>query len=158
MSCNCKKPVFVLFKKLRPDANIPAYQTEGASGFDLAAIEDTYVHPGETMIVKTGLACEITPGYEMQIRPRSGVSLNTPLIMKNAPGTIDCDYRGELGIIMHCLQIDADGNRPHRIKKGDRIAQGVIVPVVRAEIAESMIGLSMTNRGAGGYGSTGSSV
>ena len=152
-SCKCEKPI-VLFKKLHPDAQIPCYQSVGASGFDLASIEDITIHPGETVIIRTGLACQIPEGWEMQIRPRSGIAAKTPLLMKNAPGTIDCDYLGEVGIIMHCLEVGNTGNRPCKINKGDRIAQGVIAPAVQATIMVTAE-LTKTVRGHGGYGHTG---
>jgi dUTP pyrophosphatase len=155
--CGCKKKVTVKFKKLRPDAVIPQYKTAGAAGFDLASAEDLIIHPGETVLVKTGLAVEIPPGYEMQVRPRSGVSLKTPLINKNTIGTVDSDYRGEIGVVLHNLVLEGDGpevGRPWPIMKGDRIAQGVIKAVPEVEIVEAMF-LSETERGAGGFGSTG---
>jgi len=147
--CSCKQKITVKFKKLRPDAAIPSYKTAGAAGFDLSSAEDELVYPGQTMLIKTGLAVEVPPGYELQIRPRSGVSLNTPLINKNTIGTIDSDYRGEIGIVVHNL-----GIKPWPIMKGERIAQGVIKAVPEVEIVEALF-LSDTERGAGGFGSTG---
>lgn len=148
--CDCKKKIPVRFKKLVDEAQIPAYQTEGAAGFDLAAAEEKYVPPGQTVVVKTGLACAIPPGYEMQIRPRSGVSLKTGLIIKNSPGTIDSDYRGDIGIIV----FNTGEKFGHCIKVGDRIAQGVLAPVTKALI-EEVEELDETVRGIGGFGSTG---
>lgn len=146
----------VKVRKLTPLAQVPEYKTKGAAGFDLAAAEKRVIFPGETVVVRTGLAMEIPPGLELQIRPRSGISLKTPLIMKNAPGTIDSDYRGEIGIILHNIN-DPDGpqgNRPYTVQVGDRIAQGVLAPVVSGILKEAEE-LSDTERGAGGYGSTG---
>lgn len=141
----------VRVKKLREDAVIPEYKTEGAAGFDLVAAEDVTINAGETVTVPTGLAFEIPEGYELQIRPRSGLSLKTPLRIANSPGTIDSDYRGEVKIIItNTGQCDDYYN----IYKGDRIAQGVIVPVMRAEF-EEVDELSETSRGYGGFGSTG---
>jgi len=153
--CKCKQAVPLKFKRLNPAAQIPAYQTEGAAGFDLAAAEEVLVFPGQTVVVKTGLACAIPPGYEMQIRPRSGVSLKTPLLIKNSPGTIDCDYRGDIGVIVHnCTDPQQYGHVPYVIKVGARIAQGVIKPVIQASI-EEVEELDETVRGIGGFGSTG---
>lgn len=141
----------VRVKKLREDAVIPEYKTPGAAGFDLVAAEDVTINAGETVTVPTGLAFEIPEGYELQIRPRSGLSLKTPLRIANSPGTIDSDYRGEVKIIVtNTGQCDDYYN----IYKGDRIAQGVIVPVMRAEFKE-VDELSETSRGYGGFGSTG---
>lgn len=152
--------------KLHPDAVIPEYAKEGDSGFDLTAVEDITLRPGETRLVKTGIAVELPPGTELQVRPRSGLSLKTPLHIRNAPGTVDNGYRGEVGVICHCLytckkeylDYGAIGGEWHpqsvRIKKGDRIAQGVVMPVIRCEI-EEVESLSDTSRGADGYGSTG---
>lgn len=135
-------------KKLHKDAVIPEYQTEGAAGFDLHTIGDHLIPFGQTVLVKTGLSVEIPAGYELQIRPRSGVSLKTKLRVANSPGTIDCDYRGEIGII-----IDNIGEVDEFILKGFRIAQAVLCPIERAEFVE-VVELSDTERGSGGFGST----
>lgn len=142
----------IQIKKLHPDAVIPKYQTEGASGFDLVALEDVEIGLGETKLVTTGLAINVGPGYELQVRPRSGLSLKTGLRVANSPGTVDADYRGEVCVIMTLVPIN--GTVSYKIKKGDRIAQGVVCPVIRAEI-EVVEELNDTARGAGGYGSTG---
>ncbi|WP_018123388.1 dUTP diphosphatase [Desulfovibrio oxyclinae] len=142
----------IKIKKLHPDAVIPEYAKEGDSGFDLVAVEDATLYPGETQLVKTGIAVELPPGTELQVRPRSGLSLKTPLHIRNAPGTVDNGYRGEVGVICHCL-INSN-SCPIVIEKGDRIAQGVVMPVIRCEI-EEVESLSDTTRGADGYGSTG---
>lgn len=149
----------VRIKKVNPDAVIPKYATSGAAGFDLVSMEDLVLSGGDTRAVKTGLVVEIPPGFEMQIRPRSGLSLKTALRVANAPGTVDSDYRGEVAVIMTNSSGAGDmfGNGRgdmETIKKGDRIAQGVIVPVVQAEF-EEVEELSDTERGAGGFGSTG---
>ena len=147
----------IKIKKLHPDAVMPEYAKEGDSGFDLVAIEDAYIEPGETRLVKTGIAVELPPGTELQVRPRSGLSLKTMLHVRNAPGTVDNGYRGEVGVICHCLHDDNDnfyGRAVVEIKKGDRIAQAVVVPVIRCEI-EEVEELSDTTRGEDGYGSTG---
>jgi dUTP pyrophosphatase len=148
----------VRFKLLHPDAKLPAYATAGASGFDLVAIEDVEINRGETVLVKTGLSVEVPEGFEMQIRPRSGLSLKTPLRVANSPGTVDSDYRGEVGVILTNIavyEIDNYGNSTkQKIKKGDRIAQGVICPVVRADFV-IVQEHTETIRGSGGFGSTG---
>jgi dUTP pyrophosphatase len=154
--------VNVKIKKLSPDAVIPRYATLGAAGFDLVAVEDVFLLPGETKLVKTGLSVELPMGFEMQVRPRSGTSLKTPLRVANAPGTVDCDYRGEVCVIMTNTteHIEINGSHvrefpvPWQIKKGERIAQGVICAVEHAEFVE-VDDLSVTGRGTGGFGSTG---
>jgi dUTP pyrophosphatase len=145
----------VQIKKLHPDAVIPKYQTKGASGFDLHALEDVEISYGETKLVKTGLAVAVQEGFELQVRPRSGLSLKTGLRVANAPGTVDSDYRGECCVVMHHTFNNLQYGKPILIKKGDRIAQGVICPVVQAEL-EVVSELDETVRGAGGFGSTGS--
>lgn len=142
----------VKIKKLHPDAVIPKYAKDGDSGFDFVALEETEIYPGETKLVKTGIAVEIPVGFELQVRPRSGTSLKTPLRVANAPGTVDSGYRGECCVIM--THIGAYDVNPFIIKKGDRIAQGVICPVIRAEF-ELVEELSDSERGSGGFGSTG---
>lgn len=147
----------IKIKRLHPDAIIPTYGTEGASGFDLYAVEDVPLYPGQTNTIGTGLAFEVEPGYELQIRPRSGLSLKTALRVANSPGTVDSDYRGEVKIIMQ-------NTKPFNyytaeedlivIKKGERIAQGVICPVIKVEF-DVTDELQETERGEGGFGSTG---
>jgi dUTP pyrophosphatase len=150
----------VYIKKLHPEAIIPKYQTKGASGFDLhALIPNSWsvkdkkgileLNPGERSIVPTGLAFEIPYGYEMQIRPRSGLAAKYGITIVNTPGTVDSDYRGEVSIIL--LNTSSE---PVYIECKDRIAQGVIVPVVQAELIE-VTELSDTQRGEGKFGSTG---
>jgi dUTP pyrophosphatase len=154
--------MIVKFKSLHPDATLPFYATAGASGFDLVAIEDVIIEPGETKLIRTGLAVEVLEGFEMQVRPRSGLSLKTPLRVANAPGTVDSDYRGEVCVIMtniadnqYKAQTGTSGSIKQIIKKGDRIAQGVICPIMRADLIWTQESLSETNRGSGGFGSTG---
>lgn len=136
-------------KKLHPNAVIPKYSTTGAAGFDLVAIRDTYLYPGMTTLIDTGLSFEVPVGYELQIRPRSGMSAKTKIRVANSPGTIDSDFRGEVKVIL-----DNTGNGGYQIKIGDRIAQAVLVPVVQAEF-EEVEELEQTERGEGGFGSTG---
>lgn len=139
----------VKIKRLNDNAVIPQYATPGAAGFDLHASENRTIFPGETALVPTGLSIEIPNGYEMQVRPRSGVSLKTGLRVANSPGTVDSDYRGEVCIIMHNT-----GDAGLDIFSGDRIAQGVICPVLQVSF-EEVDDLSDTKRGSGGFGSTG---
>lgn len=134
---------------------LPCYETAGAAGADLRANlperKDVSLAVGERTLIPTGFHIEIPEGFEMQIRPRSGLALKHGISLPNTPGTIDSDYRGPLGVILINL-----GDAPVTIAHGDRIAQAVIAPVVQArfEIAES---LSETDRGQGGFGSTGRS-
>lgn len=142
----------IKFKKLSEDAIIPQYQTKGAAGFDIHALTEqdiAVILAGETKLIKTGLSVEIPEGYELQIRSRSSYALKSGIIVLNAPGTIDADYRGEIGIILHNTSAFNFG-----FKKGDRIAQGVIAKVEQPNI-EVVEELSSTDRGAGGFGSTG---
>lgn len=140
--------MLINIKKLHPDAVIPKYQTSGASGFDFESIEDVELNPGETKLIPTGLSFEIPVGLELQVRPRSGLSLKTPLRVTNSPGTVDADFRGQV-----CVIIQNCSNTPYFIKKGDRIAQGVLCPVSYASFIV-VDDLSETKRGMGGFGST----
>ena len=133
------------------DLPLPAPASPGSAGFDLrAAVEDEVViRPGERLLVPTGLVLEIPPGWEGQVRPRSGLALRHGIGILNAPGTIDSDYRGEVGVILINL-----GEAPFALKRGDRVAQLVIARVDRVEWDEAEL-LDDTGRGAGGFGSTG---
>lgn len=135
-------------KKLNKNAIVPKYQTVGAAGFDFHCIEDIAIKPKQTMLVKTGLAMAIPQGYELQVRPRSGMSLKTKMRVSNSPGTIDCDYRGEIGII-----VDNIGEETIKLKQFDRIAQGVLSQVPQADF-NMVTELDDTARGEGGFGST----
>ena len=128
---------------------LPAYATDGAAGMDVLAAEDVTLPPGGRHAVATGLALAIPDGYEIQVRPRSGLALKHGISLPNTPGTIDSDYRGELKVIMINLGQDA-----FVIRRGDRIAQLVLAPVVRAAW-EEVVDLDETARGEGGFGSTG---
>jgi len=130
---------------------LPGYATEGAAGADLRSAEEgsCVVQPGQRVAVATGLVLEIPEGYEGQVRPRSGLALSTGLTVVNAPGTIDCDFRGEVKVLLVNL-----GTEPATIGRGDRIAQLVIAPVIRARFSEADE-LSQSGRGGGGFGSTG---
>ena len=136
-------------KKLNSKAKIPVYQTKEAAGFDLHSIEDIVINPGERRLIRTGLAFEIEFGYEVQIRPRSGLAFKHGITVLNTPGTIDSDYRGEIKVLLINL-----GENPFEIKKGERIAQAIVAPVIQAKIIE-VNELSDTERGSGGFGSTG---
>lgn len=130
---------------------LPAYATNGAAGMDLlaAVAAPMVIDPGQRVLVPTGLAIALPPGFELQIRPRSGLALKNGIVLPNSPGTIDEDYRGELQVIV----MNA-GNEPFTVERGMRIAQAVLAPVVRVgwvEVAE----LDATARGVGGFGSTG---
>ena len=130
---------------------LPSYATDGAAGADLcAALEsDLALEPGERAAVPTGVVLEIPAGFEGQVRPRSGLAIKAGLTVVNAPGTIDSDYRGELKVLMVNL-----GSEPVSIARGDRIAQLLIAPVTRASFCETAR-LSPSERGDGGFGSTG---
>ncbi|WP_242262183.1 dUTP diphosphatase [Bacillus cereus group sp. BfR-BA-01453] len=135
------------------DVEMPKYAKPGDSGFDLVAAEDTIIWPGETKVVPTGLAFEIPPGYELQVRPRSGMTRNTKL--RVVLGTVDSGYRGEVGVLVDNTERPISLNmQAHVIEKGTRIAQGVIAPVVTAHFVE-VDELSDSERGVGGFGSTG---
>src|SRR5271165_1009139 len=130
----------IRIKKLHEDAVIPQYATAGSAGFDFVAIEDVEFLPGETKLVKTGLAIDVGFGYQLEVRPRSGMSLKTPMRVSNSPGTVDEDYRGEVSVIMtnsnFAINLSEVPNKSYRIKKGDRVAQGVVMPAIRADIEE----------------------
>jgi len=128
---------------------LPSYASEGAAGLDVVAAEDLILDPGARHAVATGFAIAIPPGYEVQVRPRSGLALKHGITCLNTPGTIDHDYRGEVKVILANL-----GAEPFDVKRGERIAQLVPAPVLRAEFAE-VDSLDETHRGAGGFGSTG---
>ena len=133
------------------DLPLPGYESGGAAGMDIRAALDEKVtlKPGEIRMIPTGLAVSIPPGYEGQVRPRSGLALKHGIGMVNAPGTIDSDYRGEIGIIVVNW-----GQRPFAIRRGDRIAQMVITSVHRAQLSE-VNDLDPTPRGEGGFGHSG---
>lgn len=140
-----------------PSVPLPAYATAGAAGADIRAnlppdIRDAglQIAPMARVVVPTGLRIAIPDGYEMQIRPRSGLALRHGLSLPNTPGTIDADYRGPLGVLLINL-----GAEPVRIAHGDRIAQAIVAPVVQARFAPTQAALPETDRGDGGFGSTG---
>ncbi len=139
----------VTFKRLHPDALLPAYAHPGDAGLDLSACESAVLQPGERRLVRTGLALELPPGTEGQVRPRSGLALKHGVTLLNAPGTIDEGYRGELGVILI-----NHGHEPFEVRPGMRVAQLVVAPVLRVAVAEAEA-VSGSARGAGGFGSTG---
>ena len=132
---------------------LPAYQSAHAAGLDLlAAVADdapVILAPGKYALVPTGLTIALPPGYEAQVRPRSGLAAKHGVTVLNAPGTVDADYRGEIGVLLI-----NHGNAPFEIRRGERIAQMVIASVTRAELVPAT-SLSATDRGSGGFGSTG---
>jgi dUTP pyrophosphatase len=134
---------------LSPDATLPSYKTDGAAGLDISCSEDFEIKPMERRLVGTGICIAVPRGYEAQIRPRSGLAIKHGISLVNTPGTIDSDYRGEVKIIMINL-----GEQPVSFSKGERVAQMVICPVARVEL-EIVESLDETERGEGGFGSTG---
>ena len=143
--------VKVLFKRLNQKAKLPSYKTVGSSGMDLMACVDEpiTIKPNESKLVPTGIAIAIPEDTEVQIRPRSGLAAKSSISVLNTPGTIDSDYRGELKIILF-----NHGKEDFIINNGDRIAQMVLVPIVKMEF-EEVDSLPNTVRGQGGFGSTG---
>lgn len=137
-------------KRLRPGIELPVYAHGPAedAGMDLRAAEDAVLEPGTPRLVPTGLAIELPPGHEAQVRPRSGLALKHAIAMPNAPGTIDPGYRGEIGVILINL-----GRAAHAIRAGDRIAQLVVCRYEAVEWEEAE--LADSTRGAGGFGSSG---
>ncbi|MBQ94293.1 MAG: dUTP diphosphatase [Actinobacteria bacterium] len=145
------EPVGVRLKRLPhgQGLDLPAYATSGAAGMDVLAAEDLTLKPGQRHAVATGFALAIPEGYEIQVRPRSGLALKHGITVPNTPGTIDSDYRGEVKVIMI-----NHGAGDFAIQRGDRIAQLVLAPVTQAAW-EEVEELDETDRGAGGFGSTG---
>ena len=141
----------IKIKKLSHDVLTPKYETLGSSGMDIAAYiqQDIIINPSEKVLVATGFFLSIPRGYEVQIRPRSGLAAKKGITVLNTPGTIDSDYRGETKVILVNLSKDK-----FLVKKGDRIAQMVVCPIVQA-VMEEVKELSETDRGVGGFGSTG---
>ena len=143
--------VEILIKRLSNKVSLPKYETDGSSGMDLSAnVESTVsVPPGKIAIIPTGLALSIPKGYEIQIRPRSGIAAKKHVSVLNTPGTIDADYRGEIKVILinHSKEL-------FTVEKGQRIAQLVICPVIQVQLKE-VDNLDETKRGEGGFGSTG---
>lgn len=165
----CAKKVEVCIEICREGAALPKYANPGDAGMDVYAAEEAIIMPGETVIIPTGLKLAIPEGYEIQVRPRSGISFKTPLRLSNSPGTIDSGYRDELGIIMtntsetyssnmeEILSIDSKGNLKgiYKVNKGDRVAQIVLqeVPRIAFKLVQSVADIG--NDRGGGFGSTG---
>ena len=143
--------VKVLIKKLNPAVNLPAYKTKGASGMDLTAFLEKPINikSNTSSVIPTGLSVAFSEGYEIQIRPRSGLAMKNNITVLNTPGTIDSDYRGEIKIIIY-----NHGDTDFNINNGDRIAQMILSPVIKMELEETN-DLPKTIRGSGGFGSTG---
>lgn len=149
MGGNPVDQTFVQITLLHPDAKAPVYRTGEAAGADLCSIEDMIIPPGRHALVRTGIRLELQPGTEAQVRSRSGLALKDEVHVLNSPGTIDSDYRGEVQIILR-----NSGRNPFVLEKGMRIAQLVIAPVLRGVFTETQQ-MSATERGEGGFGSTG---
>lgn len=159
----------IFVEKIHEDAILPAYAHDGDAGMDLYCVEDVEIKPGQTVLLKTGIKFAIPKGFEVQIRPRSGISLNTPLRIPNSPGTIDSGYRGEICIIMEntspvkengeyeCFSLSDKGNKKgiYRIKKGDRIAQMVVARYEKVGFVLTESVESIGENREGGFGSTG---
>ena len=137
------------FRKVHPDAVLPSYAHPSDAGMDVRSVEDLVIAPGKRALVHTGLVMLLPPGYEAQVRPRSGLALKSGVTVLNTPGTIDSGYRGEVGVILANF-----GDADFPVKKGDKIAQIVIAPVTQPEIVETDF-IDETDRGTGGFGSTG---
>lgn len=136
-------------KRIHPEATLPAYAHASDAGMDVRSVEDVTIPVGGRALVHTGLVMELPPRYEAQVRPRSGLALKHGVTVLNTPGTIDAGYRGEVGVILANF-----GDAPFEVKKGDKIAQLVIAPVTQPVIVE-VADVNETDRGAGGFGSTG---
>ncbi len=139
----------VLFRKIDPAARLPSYAHPGDAGMDLFSVEDVSLAPGGRALVHTGLVMQLPPDAEAQVRPRSGLALKHGVTVLNTPGTIDAGYRGEVGVILI-----NHGDVDFLVEKGMKIAQMVVSPVVRATIEETSV-TDETDRGTGGFGSTG---
>ena len=139
----------VKLKRLHPDARLPRYEHPDDSGADLFAVADCVLQPFERQAVPTGLAAEVPPGFELQVRPKSGLALGSGISVLNTPGTVDAGYRGEIKVILVNL-----GAELYQVRKGQKVAQLVLAPVLHARF-EEVPELSDTLRGAGGFGSTG---
>ena len=137
------------FKRIHPDAVLPAYAHPSDAGMDVRSVADIVIPAGGRALVPTGLVAIIPPMYEIQVRPRSGLALKHGVTVLNTPGTIDSGYRGEIGVILANF-----GDKDFPVAKGDKVAQLVFAPVVQPEVEETDV-IDETDRGAGGFGSTG---
>ncbi len=141
--------VIIKIKRIHPDAKLPKYEHAGDSGADLYSVIEYTLKPLERFAVPTGLTVEIPLGHEIQVRPKSGLALSHGITLLNTPGTVDAGYRGEIKVILINL-----GQENYLVKKGQKIAQLVVTPVLHAEFQETD-SLSDSSRGDGGFGSTG---
>ena len=141
--------MMLCFKRIHPDAVLPSYAHPSDAGMDVRSVDDLVIPPGKRARVHTGLVMLLPPMYEAQVRPRSGLALKCGVTVLNTPGTIDSGYRGEVGVILANF-----GDADFQVKKGDKIAQIVVAPVTQPEIMETDT-IDDTDRGAGGFGSTG---
>ena len=139
----------VKFQRINQSAELPTYAHPGDAGMDIRSIEELTIDPGARALVHTGLVMVLPPGYEAQVRPRSGLALKNGITVLNPPGTIDEGYRGEIGVILANF-----GSEPFKVEKGAKIAQMVIAPCTRVEIVE-IDEVDDTVRGTGGFGSSG---
>jgi dUTP pyrophosphatase len=150
---SASSPVTLRVQRLEPerdaDLPLPRYMTPGAAGMDVVSAEDLRIPPGARALVPTGLAFEIPDGFEVQVRPRSGLAWRSGLTVLNAPGTIDSDYRGEVRVLVVNL-----GKEAVEVARGERVAQLVLAPVLRASVV-TVDALGPSERGGGGFGSTG---
>ena len=137
------------FKRIHPDAVLPAYAHPSDAGMDLRSVADVVIPRGGRALVPTGLVILLPPLYEAQVRPRSGLALMHGVTVLNSPGTIDAGYRGEIGVILANF-----GEADFAVKRGDKIAQLVIAPVTQPQVVETDV-VDATDRGTGGFGSTG---
>ena len=137
------------FQRLHPAAVLPAYAHPSDAGMDVRSVEELTIPPGGRALVHTGLVMMLPPGYEAQVRPRSGLALKSGVTVLNTPGTIDSGYRGEVGVILANF-----GAEDFSVHPGDKVAQIVIAPVTQPEIVETSE-VDATDRGSGGFGSTG---
>ncbi len=141
----------ILIKRLSKEVTLPKYETSGSSGMDVSAYVQASIEidPGNIAIIPTGIALSVPEGFEVQIRPRSGLAAKEKITVLNTPGTIDSDYRGEIKVILINLS-----HKKFKVEKGLRIAQMVICPIIKAQLKE-VENLDYTKRGKGGFGSTG---
>ena len=137
------------FRRIHPDAVMPAYAHASDAGMDVRSVRELVIPPGGRVLVPTGLVVNLPAGYEAQVRPRSGLALKAGVTVLNSPGTIDAGYRGEIGVILANF-----GQDDFKVNVGDRIAQLVIAPVLQPVVVETTE-VDSTDRGAGGFGSTG---
>ena len=142
------QPIEIKFQKLHPDAQVPSYAHIGDAGADVYGVTEVTLEPQKRAAIPTGLAVDIPVGYEIQVRPKSGLALKHGITVLNSPGTVDAGYRGEIQVIVINL-----GDKAYTFAKGQKIAQLVLKPVIQASYVEGDLGTS--DRGVGGFGSTG---